>query len=458
MKHRFYYNTLYIVFVLIFSECQQGVDSDLVKPSSTKNQKMAWWKEARFGMFMHWGIHPVNSNFYNDNSSTLFSDDVEKSIIEHDDNALKFNPSYFSPHEVVGYAKDAGMKYLVMTAKHHDGFCFWESEYTEYDIIDATPYTTALYKGDILREMEKACNELSINFGVYYSITDWHHQYAGPELIYNNNQQVEHLAVNPNFDKYIEEYLKPQLEELIEKYPSIKILWLDGESTLGYTPKIGADLKKMISELNPEILVNIRASKEKSYKIEGDFSGMFGLPDQKTIDLWNNKILWESTLSINDTWGYDETDNNWKTGPELIKYLINTASQGGNLMLNIGPDNLGIVPESVDKSLYWVGSWMNKNGEAIYGTSESALAVPDWGRYTQKENKTYAHVFEWPENNVLLTLPDTLQLEKAYFLHQGSTAELPSKKADGFWQVTLDTAVKRFRLPVVVLENKNEDG
>ncbi|MGA9121536.1 MAG: alpha-L-fucosidase [Bacteroidota bacterium] len=351
--------------------------------ADARNARMAWWREARFGMFIHWGIYsvPAKGEWYMNNAKIP--------IPVYEKYATQFDPVKFNALQWVRLAKAAGMKYIVITSKHHDGFCMWDSKVTDYDIMDRTPFHR-----DVLKELAAACKTEGMRLCFYHSIMDWHQPDAKGE----------------RFPKYREEYLKPQLKELLTNYGPIGVLWFDGEWISEWTEQEGKDLYQYVRSLQPAIIVNNRVGKGRN-GLEGmntdpSAAGDFGTPEQEIPATGLPGVDWESCMTMNDDWGYNAADTNWKSTSTLIHNLVDITSKGGNYLLNVGPTSLGIIPEpSVDR-LKEIGAWMAVNSESIYGTTASPFDSTPWGRCTQKKlssggTRLYLHLFTWPENNLL---------------------------------------------------------
>jgi alpha-L-fucosidase len=368
-----------------------------------KDTRMAWWREARFGMFIHWGIYSVPAGIYNGNRikgiGEWIMDKAKIPIPEYEKYAPQFNPIKFDAEKWVGIAADAGMKYIIITSKHHDGFCLWDSKISEYDIMDRTPF-----KRDILKELSDACQKKGIRLGFYHSIMDWHHPFAN----------------SSNFQKYREGYLKPQLKELLTDYGPISVLWFDGEWIEEWTEPQGKDMYNFVRNLKSDIIINNRVGKGRKgmqgmNKGEG-YAGDFGTPEQEIPATGIPGVDWESCMTMNDTWGYKSYDHNWKSTETLIRNLIDIASKGGNFLLNVGPTAMGEIPEASVIRLREMGDWLDINGDAIYGTSASPIQEPSWGRYTKKSGKIFAHVFQWPEDGSLEVSVKDLSITRTYLL------------------------------------------
>jgi alpha-L-fucosidase len=378
---------------------------------------MEWWRDARFGMFIHWGLYAIPAGTWKGEKvpgiGEWIMERADIPVEEYERLASQFNPVKFDADEFVRIAKEAGMKYIVITSKHHDGFCLWDSEVTEYDIIDATPFDR-----DILKELSKACKKQGIKLCFYHSIMDWHHPDAQRPFYPNYNDRDRS---NPNFDRYVENYMKPQIKELITKYGPLGVMWFDGEWIKDWTEPKGKELYNYVLSLQPNIIINNRVGKgrkgmEGLNKGDQEYAGDFGTPEQQIPATGLPGVDWESCMTMNDTWGYKSYDDNWKSSEDLIRKLADIASKGGNFLLNVGPTAEGLIPQPSVERLAAIGDWMDVNGESIYGTTASPIGKLLWGRCTAKPGKLYLHVFDWPEDGSLVVPGVRQGVEKAYLL------------------------------------------
>jgi len=453
-----------IAAFMLTSACQQKqqeTTDEVEEPKNYLNEteaeteaRMEWWKDARFGMFIHWGLYAVPAGEYKGEQVEGIGEWIMNSlnipIAEYEQFAQEFNPTQYNAKEWVRIAKDAGMKYIVITSKHHDGFALWDSEVSDWDVVEATPY-----EKDLLKQLADACQEEGITLCFYYSIMDWHHPDAQAMWEPNYQQGRDSEKANPNFQRYIDEYMKPQLKELLTEYGDIGVLWFDGEWVPAYTTEMGKDIYNYVRSLQPDIIINNRVDKGRKgmegLDAEGDFAGDFGTPEQEIPDTGMPGVDWESCMTMNDTWGYKSFDDNWKSDETLITNLIDIVSKGGNFLLNVGPTAKGVIPQPSVERLKAMGDWMDVNGAAIYGAEASPFEAPEWGRFTQKDGFIYAHVFEWPEDGKL-TIP-AITAKKAYLLADDENELMMNKNEDSL-EISLPSTAPDPIASVVVLETE----
>ena len=359
------------------------------QPTAAKEKlaRTQWFREARFGMFIHFGIYSqLGRGEWVRNAERISNEDYQPYVDA-------FNPTDYNPKEWAKLAKEAGMKYVVMTTKHHDGFCLFDSKLTDYKSTN-TPF-----KRDMIKEYVEAFRAEGIRVGFYYSLLDWHHpdypKYNDSNHPMRGNEKFKDEKIN--FENYLK-YMHGQVRELMTNYGKIDILWTDfsyGEMT--GTKWKAKELVEMIHQLQPAIIMNNRLGGDGTTYIKtqayGDFeSPEQGVPDTKLADKDNIDIPWETCLTLNNSWGYNMHDNNWKSAELIVQTLVNCVSKNGNLLLNVGPDPKGNIPQASINILKEVGKWTKANGESIYGGGEAVgLTKQDWGRFTQKGNKLYAH-------------------------------------------------------------------
>lgn len=368
------------------------------------DRRMGWWRDARFGMFIHWGLYAVPAGEWEGKKVGGTAEWIMRTAkipaSRYEQFAGEFNPRHFDADAWMALAKQAGMRYVTITTKHHDGFSLYDSKLTTYDIMDATPF-----KRDIMREIADAARKQGLVPCWYHSIMDWHHPLYEPRPAYNDTK-----AGPPDMDKYVD-HLKGQLRELLTNYGPIGVLWFDGEWESTWTQERGRDLYDYVRSLAPEILINNRVAKSRDdmaglTKPGVEAIGDFGTPEQEVPATGVPGMDWESCMTMNDTWGFASHDHNWKSSRELIRTLADIASKGGNFLLNIGPTAAGDIPAPSIDRLKAMGAWMKTNGVAIYGTQASPFRRLPWGRCTVKPGERtttlYLHVFDWPADHRLL--------------------------------------------------------
>jgi len=360
-----------------------------------KDQRMKWFREARFGMFIHWGVYaqfagsykgqPIDTGGCGSLGEWIMLA-AKIPIADYTQGAAQFNPEKFDAAAWVAIAKAAGMKYIVITAKHHDGFAMFHTAVDKYNIYDATPF-----KRDPIAELAAACKKAGIKFGVYYSQNlDWSHPgggaMSGPR--WDPGQEGD-------YDAYIKRVAAPQVDELITRFKPA-VLWFDIPNknlTSDQTRALMASFPK-----NPGMIYNNRMG--------GGIQGDIETPEQTIPATGFPGRDWETCMTINDTWGYKAYDKNFKPTANLLRNLVDIASKGGNYLLNVGPDDQGLIPAPEVERLVEMGQWIKVNGEAIYGTTASPFEKLKWGRCTIKKHQggttLYLHVFDWPVDGKLV--------------------------------------------------------
>ena len=368
-----------IVFALNLLGCQSGsqqaeqekkvtltTEEILNESKEDLAKRMEWWTDAKFGMFIHWGPYAVPAGEYKGETVRGIAEWIMHRasipVNEYEEYSRQFNPEKYNADEWVRIAKDAGMKYIVLTSKHHDGFCLWDSEVSTYDVMDFSPI-----KRDLIQELKNACDKYGVKLCFYHSIMDWHHPDAqAPHYPEYNTKEKQ----NPNFQSYVDNYLYPQLTELVEKYDPA-VLWFDGEWIPEWTHEHGVELYTYLRKLNPELIINNRVDKGRQ-GMQGmnkgdEYLGDFGTPEQEILE-GTSEYYWESCMTMNDSWGYKLKDDNWKSDEMLIHNLVDIVAKGGNYLLNVGPTAEGLIPGPSVERLASIGEWMEVNQEAIYKT------------------------------------------------------------------------------------------
>ena len=353
-----------------------------------RDARLEWWREGKFGMFVHWGIYSTTGGLYNGkklpNSAEWMMARGKIPIAEYEKYADQFNPIDFNADAFVGLAKEAGMKYIVITAKHHDGFSMFDSEANPYNVVKATPF-----KRDIMKELADACAKQDIKFGFYYSqAQDWHH----PGGFGNGwDKTIERVAS----DVYVMEKAVPEVEQLLTDYGDIGIFWWDTPRKM---TKESFDALHSLTKLQPGVITNDRLGEE--------YPGDYKTFERKIPQRGPVGKDWEVCMPISGSWGYKIGDDKFKSPETLIRNLIDISHKGGNYLLNVSPTGKGTLLPQATERLKIIGEWMKVNGESIYGTTASPFETLDWGRCTKKvlggETLLYLHVFDWPANGAIL--------------------------------------------------------
>ncbi|MDH4201979.1 MAG: alpha-L-fucosidase [Phycisphaerae bacterium] len=376
---RIFLSCILLVFVTSCATIEK--DFSKAEPKAIKE-----WQDMRFGMFIHWG--PVSLTGH----EIGWSRGRETSIEEYDQLYKKFNPTEFNADEWVKTAKDAGMKYMVLTTKHHDGFCLWPSKYTDYHIGN-TPF-----KCDVVGELAAACKQQGIQFGTYYSVCDWWHPDYPLGSPRGKSKKAEH-----NMPRYFE-YLKNQTKELIDNYGPLGLMWFDGEWEKPWTREYGNELYAFLKRAQPTLLINNRVSKGRhgmagTTKQAHLNAGDFDTPEQR-IGGFNRERSWETCMTICKQWAWKPKDK-MKSKQECIRTLLQTVGGDGNLLFNVGPMPDGrIEPRQVER-LKEMGQWLKQYGDTVYGTRGGPFKPGEWGASTCKENKIFLFVMNWPKEGPL---------------------------------------------------------
>ncbi len=412
--------------------------------AAERDARMAWWRDAKFGMFIHWGVYSVPAGYYKGVKIPGYGEWIMHKakipVADYKSFASKFNPTHYNPESWVELAKNAGMKYMVITAKHHDGFAMFDSAASKWDVVDATPYGK-----DLIAPLGTVCRANGLKFGLYYSqAQDWVHGGSTDWKQKGGQAPWDPAQTEITMDHYIDTIAVPQMNELMTKYGSIAALWWDTPTDMN---KERAD--KLIATLKaqPGIIHNNR--------LGGDYQGDFKTPEQ-TIPATGLDYDWESCMTINKTWGFISDDAEWKSTKTLVRNLVDIVSKGGNYLLNVGPDSSGMIPPLCVERLQEVGAWMSVNQASIHGTVATPCAV-DWnGRVTMHKkadgNTTlYLHVFDWKAGEKLY-LPVGNTVTSCYLLADNKRKLTTQFGPNSGIQVTLEGTAPDAIDSVIVLE------
>lgn len=410
-----------ICAALILASCSQPNSTSTARqpedPQKTA-EALKHFDQNKFGMFIHWGLYAIPAGEWKGKyvrgigEWIMFREKIP--VAEYSKLAGEFNPVKFSGAEWSQLAKDAGMKYLVITSKHHDGFAMFASKASKYNIVDATPYAK-----DPMKELSAACAERGLDFGFYYSQDqDWHEA--------NGRGNNWDFPEKRDAQVYLEGKVLPQIREILTQYGKLSLIWFDTPGLLSDQQTV--DLRAMVKSLQPSCLINSRIGHDR-----GDYAqtGDNAIP----IQVYTKDGKWEVPATLNDTWGYKKNDQHWKDPRDLIGKLADIVSKGGNYLLNVGPTAEGVIPPASQDILRTIGKWLDVNGESIYGTNPSPMNIRDitW-RVTTKPGKLYFHILNWPGARMRV---DGLEsdVKRAYWLAGG--AAVPVKKAGNGIEFTL---------------------
>ena len=424
----------------------------------THEQRIQWWREAKFGMFVHWGIYSLPAGEWKGKKVSGYAEHLMRkekiSRREYLDLAHLFNPVEFNAEEWIKTAKAAGMRYFIITAKHHDGFAMFNSSVSDFNIMDQTPF-----KRDPMAELAAACNKYGMKFGFYYSHAfDWEHPDApgndweypnpgGDKLIGGANWFDNHPEWLPKAVKYVDDKAIPQIKELINKYHP-DILWFDTPHKLPFSENLR--ILKAIRETDPNVVVNGRLARNGNNNY-GDYKNTGDRP----AEFYPAEGDWEAIPTTNESYGYSKTDNSHKPTSFFVQLLAKSASRGGNLLLNIGPQGDGAMDVKDLQILSGLAKWMSTNGESIYKAGKSELPVQSWGVTTYGNSKLYLHVFNWPSNGKLPIGRITSGLGKAYLLSNVSKLLTVNRLANGDLELNVPKQAPDSMNTVIVLETED---
>jgi len=344
-----------------WNKSQEAAPQESAEAVADRIRRMQWWHEARFGMFIHFGLYSVVGR----HEWVMENEGIP--VAEYQQLAKEFNPVPHAARAWAKLAKQAGQKYMVMTTKHHEGFCNFDTKLTNY----CAPKQAA--GRDLVREYVEAAREQGMRVGFYYSLMDWHHPDGA------------RCATDEAARKRFVEYTHGLIRELMTNYGKVDILWYDVDWPLNAEQWESERMNKMVFELQPDIIVNNRNG------LPGDFS----TPEQEIVAAKSGRA-WESCMTMNDSWGYQRADDDWKSSKTIVRNLIECAGGGGNYLLNIGPKADGSIPEESVRTLTDVGEWMKSHGETIYTSDVSHTGWENYMSFTRKGNTLYVHVYFWP--------------------------------------------------------------
>ena len=392
---------LWLIVGVHLTTMAQDTPSWARETKEQKEKRMAWWTHDRFGMFIHWGIYAVPARHEWVKNRERISDENYQKYFDH------FDPDLYNPAEWAAKAKAAGMKYVVLTAKHHDGFCLWDTKYTDFKVTN-TPY-----KKDLIKPFVDAFRAEGIRIGFYYSLIDWNHPHFTFDRLHPNgpSDPAERNAANEKRDmKKYRQYMKDQLTELLTQFGQIDELFLDfsypGENGKGHQDWDAEELLKLIRKLQPNIIVDNRLDLNHT-----DWGWDYLTPEQFMPQEWptvrGQRVPWETCQTFSGSWGYYRDEYTWKSVHQLVVMLIETVSKGGNLLLNVGPTARGVFDDRADARLEGIARWMKYHDRSIYGCTQAPdnFTVPKncLLTYNPQTNRLYIHVLEWPFKSLHLT-------------------------------------------------------
>ena len=414
----------------------------LAETKAQRDKRMTWWREARFGMFIHWGLYAVPAGEYNGKKVGGIGEWIMRNgqipVSEYEKFAKGFNPVKFDAKEWVSIAKGAGMKYIVITSKHHDGFCMFGTKLTDYNIVDATPF-----KRDPLKELADECHRQGIKMCFYHSVLDWHHPDYLPRVPWDKRP-----TEGASYARYID-HMMGQLRELLTNYGEIGVIWFDGGWEHKPNEQRSEEVVGMIRSLQPGIIINNRIGIPQDFDTPEQTIPATGIPGRD----------WETCMTMNGSWGYRKDDQGWKSVEDLLRKLVDIASKGGNFLLNVGPTAEGLIPQASVERLGAMGKWLSVNGQSVYGTTASPFRKLPWGRCTLRHGSgqassgdtLYLHVFDWPKGE--LGVPGLKnKVTKAYLLADKDRAPLKVTAGEGKLTVALPAEAPDKIDTVVVLE------
>jgi alpha-L-fucosidase len=447
MKSKTFMTVIFLTALIIFSQVAQA---QLPKETEAqKAQRMKWWTDARFGMFIHWGLYALPARHeWVKNNERMTNDQYQKYF-------EMFNPDLYDPHEWAKMAKAAGMKYVVLTAKHHEGFCLFDSKFTDYKATN-TPYGK-----DLIKEYVEAFRGEGLKVGFYYSLIDWHHPDYTIDKVHPLRQESDSAYARLNKGKDMSkypEYIKNQVRELLTNYGEISIIWFDfsfpGKNGKGRADWDSENLLKLARSLQPGIIVDDRLDLKD---VEGGWD--FVSPEQVKVAKWpevnGKRVPWETCQTFSGSWGYYRDETSWKSSAQLLELLIESVSKGGNLLLNVGPTARGVFDYRAQDRLGSMGEWMKYNSRSIYGCTEApaGFIAPDNSilTYNPVTNRLYIHLLAYPMGS--LTLKDMASKTKyIQFLHDASEIKFRLGSTENNNDLILQLPVLKPHSEIPVLE------
>jgi alpha-L-fucosidase len=371
---------------------EKAAEKEDLTPPPNHEKRIQWWREAKFGMFVHWGLYSVLGR----HEWAMEQEGI--SVAEYQQLAQQFKPKPNAARDWAKLAKQAGMKYIVMTTKHHEGFCQFDTKLTDYCAPKQGPGR------DLVKEFVEAARAEGLRFGFYYSLMDWHHPDGA------------RCATDEVARQRFVDYIHGQIRELLTNYGKVDILWYDVNWPLTPQGWESQKMNDMIFQLQPDILVNNR----------NGLAGDFGTPEQVVRAEKGNRD-WESCMTMNDSWGYHKADDNWKTPKAVVRNLVTCARDGGNYLLNIGPKADGSIPEESVRILTGVGKWTARYGDTVYGMPRCAVKKSAFANFSRKGNTLYMHVHFWPGSTVSLGNLTT-KVKSARLLPDGKNVEFKQEE------------------------------
>lgn len=436
------------------------------KSENSTPGKMDWWQQAKFGLFVHWGPYCLYGGVYDGyrqqrGGAEWIMNRCKIPVGEYRTMASTFNPVKFDAEALVLMAKNAGMKYVVLTSKHHDGFAMFKSAASNFNIVDYTPF-----KRDVVDEVAKACRKHGMKFGLYYShAQDWNNAggatsrklmregWANPDSAYIDHfTETHHGAwdyrqLERSFADYIHQVSIPQIKELLSRYPDLAVLWFDTPTNMN--DSLAEEIHQLMLQY-PKIITNDRLKRP-------NYPGDYKTPEGKVPKPEDVKgVYWETCMNIGSSWGYKSWENKWKSTDDIIHTLIICAARGGNLLLNVGPDAMGLVPQPAQQCLQGVGQWLKRYGEVIYGTQRSGL-YPTWGecvrRDVGKRSLLYLCIYDWPADGKL-TLDGNFKVKTATLMANGAKVNFVNSAGHLTLNLPVTQPVEKVSIVKVELRNR----